>query len=295
MSTVGHPLRHENFQKAVGDLFWSGKDSDLTITCGPYIYKVHRFIICLQWHHLGVAISACFNKPGQWVLDLPNDHPPTIHRVLQYLYTQDYDDDGFEAEWVNPKEGMVYGPDRASERFQRCPIAIQVPQNNIQVYLTAEKYGIPSLMSLAAEKLGHWARVYRRSVAFIDILEDVLTLELGAKSELRGVLVDTSIDCIVELIERKKFLELTTQFPDFGSEVLATLVKTKLREQENKIREQGIKLREQENRLRKERRGRRGQKNKLHEQGNKLREQGLKPHEQRSSRREQMKGRRGRN
>ncbi|PYI03306.1 hypothetical protein BO78DRAFT_375396 [Aspergillus sclerotiicarbonarius CBS 121057] len=250
MSTVGHPIRHSAFQDAMGELLRSGDYSDLTITCGGYVYKVHRAIICPQWHHLGVFISDSFKGPGDWVLDLPNDNPPTIYRILDYLYTQDYDDHGFGAQWVSPKEGVLYRPGPDPENFQRCPIALQVPRNNIMVYLTAEKYGFSSLMSLAAEKLGHWAGIYRRSIAFVDILEEVLTLELGRNSKLRGAIVDASVDHIHELIERDEFVKLTTQFPDFGSEVLTLVVKNKLSEQRHRLREQRNRGREQKKRRR---------------------------------------------
>ncbi|OOG01114.1 hypothetical protein ASPCADRAFT_202971 [Aspergillus carbonarius ITEM 5010] len=224
MSIDTHLSRPWTNQEWMRDLLRTGDYSDLTISCKGYPFKVHRAIICPRWHHFNTAVSDVFKEPGYWALDLPDDDPVTIFRVLEYLYTEDYTEEGWIAQFVSSTEGKF----ACSRRPRECPIALQIPWNNIQVYLTAEKYQISSLMTLAAKKLHRWAEEYRRSVAFLDILEEVLTLELGAQSKLRSLFVQLTVDYIHDFIERPQFHKILKQFVGFEHEVLISVVTNRL-------------------------------------------------------------------
>ncbi|PWY83228.1 hypothetical protein BO94DRAFT_599766 [Aspergillus sclerotioniger CBS 115572] len=212
MSTDAHVSHPRILQDRMRDLLGTGDYSDLTITCKQYSFKVHRAIICPQWHHFNPPMSDAFKGPGNWVLDLPDDEPVAIYRVLEYLYTEDYTEEGYIAQYD-------------------CPIALQVAWINIEVYRTAEKYQLSSLMTLAARKLHRWAGEYRRSVAFLDVLEKVLYLErVIPQSKLRSLFVKLTADHIHHFIERPQFRKMLNQFEGFQYEVLMSVVKHKRRQ-----------------------------------------------------------------
>lgn len=85
-----------------------------------------------------------------------DDDPVTVKRILTYLYTLDYDDDG---ELASP---IHYIDDRTIERSGLLP-ELQLSEveatkyakemNNIVVYAIAEKYNIPEVKELAKAKL----------------------------------------------------------------------------------------------------------------------------------------------
>ncbi|KAJ5055132.1 hypothetical protein J3E74DRAFT_442477 [Bipolaris maydis] len=68
----------------------SGEYSDLTITCGNDVYKVHKMILCTQSDFLAGAIRFPGKESEQANINLPNDEPAVVKLGVKYLYTGDY-------------------------------------------------------------------------------------------------------------------------------------------------------------------------------------------------------------
>lgn len=77
-------------------------------------------------------------------IDLPDDELAAVQRLLAFLYLQDYDDKedpSFQEAKVISSDGDE--PDLAAE-------------NNLEVFMAADKFEIPPLKSLARSRLINW-------------------------------------------------------------------------------------------------------------------------------------------
>ncbi|KAH7111835.1 hypothetical protein B0J11DRAFT_598511 [Dendryphion nanum] len=68
----------------------TGKYSDLTVTCGQDIYKVHKAIICSRAVFFANAIKFPGKESEEKTVDLPGDEPEIIKLLMQYLYEGEY-------------------------------------------------------------------------------------------------------------------------------------------------------------------------------------------------------------
>ncbi|KPI40328.1 uncharacterized protein AB675_7477 [Cyphellophora attinorum] len=78
-------------QEAAQILLEYGQFSDLTITCQGTTFKVHKFVLVTKggdfFKH---AICSGFRESQSSVIDLPEDEPEIITRLLSHLYTGSY-------------------------------------------------------------------------------------------------------------------------------------------------------------------------------------------------------------
>lgn len=68
----------------------SGAYSDLTITCGSDTYKVHKVIVCGRSEFFARAVSFGGQESQSNVIDLPEDEPNIVKKLVQYFYESDY-------------------------------------------------------------------------------------------------------------------------------------------------------------------------------------------------------------
>ncbi|KAK0509752.1 hypothetical protein JMJ35_008146 [Cladonia borealis] len=141
------------------NLLSSSQYSDMIIRSGSEEFKVHRAIICPRSKFFAAACNGLFQEGNTGIVTLQDDDTPTVRRMLNYLYSLDYDDNGEAASVAN------YTHDKgASENLLATTVteeqhlsahdAPEYPEllNNIAVYAIADKYGIPELEVLAARK-----------------------------------------------------------------------------------------------------------------------------------------------
>ena len=104
------------------EMLESGKYSDFTITCGDRTFKVHRGIICAQSDFFQAVCASKFKVLQPFTatcasthtcqesieakVDLPEDEPEIVARVLEYLYTANYDEDKISTMLVHPAEEL---------------------------------------------------------------------------------------------------------------------------------------------------------------------------------------------
>ncbi|KAL8377409.1 hypothetical protein RB595_008199 [Gaeumannomyces hyphopodioides] len=87
-------VRRSN-SSGIGKLFLNGKYSDLVIRCQGTDFRVHRAIVCPQCAFLDAACSSGFREEYEGVIELPEDHPDVVQKLLEFLYTEDVSDPGF--------------------------------------------------------------------------------------------------------------------------------------------------------------------------------------------------------
>lgn len=70
----------------------NGNYTDLTVTCGPLVFKVHAVVVCSSCEFFRKSLRFAVGKEAEEnLIDLPEDDPEIIRRLIAYLYLGDYD------------------------------------------------------------------------------------------------------------------------------------------------------------------------------------------------------------
>ncbi|KAJ5412946.1 BTB/POZ protein [Penicillium sp. CMV-2018d] len=103
--------------------------------------------------------------------------------------------------------------------------AKNIALNNMRVFITADKFGIVSLQSLATQKFSKWAAENWKSPVFPEVIQEVMESVPSYESSLQEVVVDIIYTHIVNLIEDTGIIEVLNSFGCLGSQVIARLVR----------------------------------------------------------------------
>ncbi|CAO2654041.1 Nn.00g107740.m01.CDS01 [Neocucurbitaria sp. VM-36] len=69
-----------------------GEYTDLTITCGSLIFQVHQLVVCSACDFFNNTVKFTAGKEAEEkCIDLPEDDPEMIRRLISYLYLGNYD------------------------------------------------------------------------------------------------------------------------------------------------------------------------------------------------------------
>ena len=124
---------------------------------------------------------------------LEEDDPPTVCRMLTYLYTLDYDDDGPPA---SAEHYMANGTEAATSEAlttTNSPLSAEdllkhaKMMNNVVVYAIAQKYDIKGLKELATMKFLELLWLEAPNYAFPNIIGAVFDISSSTDSGLRRV------------------------------------------------------------------------------------------------------------
>lgn len=110
-------------------------------------------------------------EASEKIVDLPDDDSDTIHRLLSYLYVQDFDQDGNSPSYqgLNGTENTDHSTkeelaseieiDETSETTVSSAVGTdEVPYINLRVYMAADKFGIDNLRDLARDRMEYWLK-----------------------------------------------------------------------------------------------------------------------------------------
>ncbi|KAG9674738.1 hypothetical protein KCU99_g4228, partial [Aureobasidium melanogenum] len=150
--------------KATADLQESSDYSDLTITCGTDVYRVHKAIVCSQSEFFRLACRTGVDPKGDFkegktgVVDIPArntkdgleevdwdmdaEDPKAVKLMIHYLYHLDY----LEVETAKVKADP--SPGVSKDYTANDGILIY----HAMMYAMGDKYGIYGLKALAREK-----------------------------------------------------------------------------------------------------------------------------------------------
>ncbi|KAJ9649574.1 hypothetical protein H2199_000351 [Coniosporium tulheliwenetii] len=194
--------------------------SDFIISCRGHIWNVHRIVVCKKSRYLKDAWGQAQNCDGTRNVRLDDLHdPPTVHRLLEYLYENDYDDEVDFA--LHPAAHHSPSPqtlspttstatalslppmDTSDDEKQLCVMRKEedAPEdqfvvtrllNNMRVHPLAEAVDLKNLLEAATEKIMRDSAVAWRLSQFLNIVEIAYeTTERAAESEeqdgLRGL------------------------------------------------------------------------------------------------------------
>ncbi|KAI4264080.1 MAG: hypothetical protein L6R35_007314, partial [Caloplaca aegaea] len=235
----------------MASLFSSGKYSDLTITCRDRAFHVHRLFLCSASRFFVAACDGVFKEAQDSQIDLSEDDPKTLERLLRYLYTADYDDNDVivkaTAEGTNGKEPVANASFTSSTSSARIDNATS-PQvtrdasepekedestyhkasaimNKAAVYALAEKYDIASLKSLAKEKFEDHCACFQWGIKnLVATLEFVYTSTPATDRGLRDIMARICLqrlnDSCGKTLDTPQLQELMTKEGALGVDVL---------------------------------------------------------------------------
>ncbi|CAI7631447.1 unnamed protein product [Penicillium discolor] len=204
------------FCKAMGGLFMEDRFSDVTIVCQEVTFKAHRAIICTQSCFFDAALKHGFKESISGTINLPDDDPETIRRVLCFLYQQTYND-----QYVESKSNAL---GKYENRTKESEHIKTTAYNNFSVYLAADKFGILPLKELALSKLSAWIRDHYMTPWFPKIALEIMT-SMPHDSSLLGLLVDVISNHVYTLGNNNEILELLKDHGQLGSLIISRIVK----------------------------------------------------------------------
>ncbi|KOS48738.1 hypothetical protein ACN38_g215 [Penicillium nordicum] len=206
-----------DIQDVMRDLLLRGQFSDMEIICQGITFKVHRAIVCTQSKYFNSAICDGFKEYTKRSIRIQEDTPETIERVLSYLYLREYDDRGtIQCQTI---------PEPAGDKTNDTESTKNISLNNMRVFITADKFGIDSLQSLATQKFSQWATKNWNSPVFPEVIQEVMASVPSYKSSLQEIIVDIIGTHVFDLIENPGIIEVLNSFGCLGSQVIARSIR----------------------------------------------------------------------
>ncbi|KAL8990888.1 MAG: hypothetical protein Q9169_008005, partial [Polycauliona sp. 2 TL-2023] len=115
--------------RANQSLLESGQGADMNVITTHGSKKYHSAFVCPRSSVLSAAYGGSFNEGVTKTIDLSEDPPFQVDRMMQYFYLLDY-------------------PDPKGE--------LDILEAHAQMYILGEKYNVSDLKEVAAGKFAHW-------------------------------------------------------------------------------------------------------------------------------------------
>ncbi|KAG2161832.1 hypothetical protein VTO58DRAFT_109675 [Aureobasidium pullulans] len=189
--------------KAMAALQESAEHSDLTITCGSDVYKVHKAIVCSQSEFFRLA---CRKRNGSEA-NSKGDFKEAQTSTVEIPHSNDIEstDDGWDMDAEDPKSvkfmiHYLYHMDSLEDetaKIKAQPAAAFLKDNDLKdgilidhakMYAMGDKYGIPGLKSLARTKFNEVLQY--TGAGLVKAMRIAYTSTIDSDKDLRLVIVD---------------------------------------------------------------------------------------------------------
>ncbi|KAL4779753.1 hypothetical protein BJX76DRAFT_361474 [Aspergillus varians] len=127
-------------------------------------------IVCPQVQFLDAAVKGGFREAAESRVDLPEDEPRTIAMVFSWCYSREYNGTGCGLEDIP---------------FASVNNAVN-PHDYFDVYMAADKLGIPDFKQYAQQKLVELAHTHYETALFPGIVERIWCESPPHEKELRN-------------------------------------------------------------------------------------------------------------
>ncbi|KAK4963380.1 hypothetical protein LTR10_001008 [Elasticomyces elasticus] len=182
-------------------LLTSGKHTDLKIKLGDHIWNVHKNIVCARSDFFVKACEGKFKEADDGVVEIHDDDPTVIDKMIHYIYKTEYDDADTEV----------------------APVLL-----NVRVVAAAEKYFVKFLAPFAVSKLKYHVEGAWETDAFVDAIGEAYTTTHDSDRELRDTLLKVVVGRANMLFNKEfekyaHFQDMAAKTPSFSMEVAAWL------------------------------------------------------------------------
>ncbi|PNP79252.1 hypothetical protein FNYG_07328 [Fusarium nygamai] len=248
MSSGDKAQHFEMLGKSLFKLYETEMYSDLIITCGWDVHKVHKAIICPRSSFFTAACSGNFKENLESRINLPDDDPTVVREMIYYLYNLDLvghefipEDGNFIEEELSDTETdgptlrrmewkghRFVGNRRVKGLVPKLGVRIGPPKNLClfaRVYAVGEKYGIPGLKTIALSKFETLAKAYAHTNDFRNAAEEVYTSTIDQDRGMRDVVVQT-VEENIALLNDADF-EALAKNTQLGHDLLMKMTSTR--------------------------------------------------------------------
>jgi hypothetical protein len=154
---------------------------------------------------------------------LEDDEPCTIGRLIAFLYSGNYKDDG--------KGGSPEAPGKSCgcSTFisSTGPLTSYKPDDpvlaNSKVYIAAEKFDIASLKTLAAAKYKQATLTLWDRPTFSESVDLIYDNTVKSDRKLRDVIAQTAKTHVIPLLDKPEFVTVLEKHRDLSLDVIKTL------------------------------------------------------------------------
>ncbi len=231
----------------------SSKVSDMTVRCGSEEFKLHKAIVCPRSNFFAEAcdgqfqvihsslqyparritlLTLQFQETETSTIVLEDDDPPTVRRMLTYLYTLAYDDEGDVA---SAQHYQVKGTEANTSQAQntmtappRPPSAKELSRhvkmiNNVILCAVAQKYGVAELKHLAMGRFRELLWLGAPNPGLPDIINAVFNTTSITDPGLRNVAVEFCTHYIAECVADARLCSTIKVHGDLGLGMLKNM------------------------------------------------------------------------
>ncbi|KAL8775132.1 MAG: hypothetical protein Q9209_000611 [Squamulea sp. 1 TL-2023] len=244
--------------------YWeSGTGADMTVICQGETFRCHSAIICSRSPYFEAAFFGSFEEGLTKTIDLSADNLPLIRRMLKYFYVLDYSEDeddvgnavseGAEEslssndtpeikETTDANNEPTNEIDESSDGNSEEPEASEVStyifrlQLHMQMFTIGDKYNIPCLKHVAADKF-HSLCTYLSNnwnlkactnalIAAVPLLYDSTSTIDDRDSLLRQSLVEQLGEAFVyqfKFVDDTNFKECL-EYPEFSYDIMKSIM-----------------------------------------------------------------------
>lgn len=148
---------------------------------------------------------------------MSDDEPSIVGKMIDYLYTLDYDD--------RPSSSIV--AEEAEQDQQQGPASYQAPSLliNAKVYIIADKYEIEALKWFACTKYKKILSTTWNTHFFPESACHVLENTMETDRLLRDVIVRVASEHVKDLLDHHDFVEMLKNHGDIAADILCKVVK----------------------------------------------------------------------
>ncbi|KAK4939979.1 hypothetical protein LTR10_019831 [Elasticomyces elasticus] len=211
------------------DLLKSGQYSDFIIHCQGYEFKLHRAVVCVASPMLNKACSGSFKEAKEGRIDLSEDDPAILARVILYLYTNDYDVADLPAFF----EGMIRNTgsqtaqtdssDGSANRITYSPELLRVIA---LVYKSADMLGIERLKVDASARFLALAKTVCNMAKFAEPLKVMFDSTRENDLHLRVPVLTLCLEKYAAIAKHQSIVEVIMQYEPTVWSIKKSLLKS---------------------------------------------------------------------
>ncbi|PTB43603.1 hypothetical protein M441DRAFT_164245 [Trichoderma asperellum CBS 433.97] len=203
----------------------SGQFSDLKLTCQGKEFKIHKLVACSQSSVIATALKGDFKEAQSSVINIELFDAETVRRMVEYLYTGDYDQFKEASNVAAATSAATPSPPNTVQSQGSPAPANTAPANtapatpalvakgtlhHVQVNAIADYYGIQGLGLLANQKIQQAYAVKWDPKSFIASAKAAISVS-GDKS-LHGVMALLTAQNLKELLKSGELASLVGEF-----------------------------------------------------------------------------------
>lgn len=175
--------------------------------------KAHRIILCSHSKWFMNAFDIRYKEALSPIIDIRDDDTESFKAMLEYFYTSDYDVQTGTPECT--QDTQISKATKIEEESYSLSLLF-----HIRIYAMADRYEVPSLQALAADKFREVAKKSWHTAGFLEAIEELYTLTLESDGRMGRTIATIVHQHRDRLMESERMKQLIRHFPTFGHDLM---------------------------------------------------------------------------